>query len=63
MNTWLTNFNEYNGLLNPLCITCIKRKFCISSNEFLEKMNEELLDFCKGVGYIQEDPNETTKGT
>ena len=61
MNTWLTNFSEYNCILNALCITCIKRKLCMSGNKLLIKLGSDGLDFCKGVGYIREESNETEK--
>ncbi len=59
MNTWLSNFSEYKGLLNPLCITCIKSGFCKDANKYLNSLHEETLHFCWGIGYMKEDGNET----
>lgn len=45
MNTWLNNFSEYKGLLNPICITCGCKDWCY------------VLDFnsCNGKYYIQDE--------
>lgn len=57
MNTWLSNFSEYKGLLNALCITCKWLAICKENQLLIEE------GFCNGKDYVQEDPNETTKGT
>lgn len=61
MNTWLSNFSEYKGILNPLCITCICCNDCKELNESLHEHNLQVL-YCNG-NYYEGKTNETTKGT
>ena len=54
MNTWLSNFSEYKGILNPLCISCKNKEIC--KRIIIDRLDVDYT-FCEGDDYI----NETEK--
>ena len=51
MNSWLSNFSEYKGILNPLCISCKNKEIC--KRIIIDRLDVDYT-FCEGDDYINE---------
>lgn len=51
MNKWLSNYKEYKGLQNALCISCFFKHDCAVWNNLMISLNLEPDPFCNGINY------------